>query len=92
VGRRGRRSPGIAAPSLRCLQIIERALKELGCDRRSVIRTRIFVTDISRGAEVMRAHGEFFAECPPAATLVQVSALVDPQMLVEIEADAVMAV
>ncbi len=85
-------SGDLYAQSVRCLQIIERALRELGCDRRSVIRKRIFVTDISRAAEVMRAHGEYFAECPPAATLVQVSALVDPQVLVEIEADAVMAV
>lgn len=73
----------------RSLEIIERALRELGVDRRCVIRTRMFVTDISRWQDIGRAHGEFFAGCPPATTMVEVRALIDPQMLVEIEADAV---
>jgi enamine deaminase RidA (YjgF/YER057c/UK114 family) len=73
----------------RCLEIIERALLELGADRSSVVRTRIFVTDIARWEEYGRAHREFFGEHRPATTMVQVSQLIDPEMLVEIEADAV---
>jgi hypothetical protein len=53
-----------------------------------VVRTRMFVTDISRFAEVARAHHEFFAEAPPASTMVEVKGLVHPAMLIEIEADA----
>jgi isochorismate pyruvate lyase len=79
------------AQARRCLEIIERALKELGADRTNVIRTRIFVTDISRWQEFGRAHGEFFADHPPATTMVEVKALIDPAMLVEIEADAIVS-
>ncbi len=83
-------APGdMYAQTRRCLEIIEQALSGLGSSRKGVLRTRIFVTDISRAADVMRAHGEFFAEHHPAATLVEVRALVEPEMLVEIEADAV---
>ena len=53
-----------------------------------VVRTRMFVTDISRFAEVARAHHEFFAETPPASTMVEIKRLVHPAMLIEIEADA----
>lgn len=73
----------------RCLDIIERALVELGAGRCHVVRTRIFVTDISRWEEYGRAHREFFDKHRPATTMVQVSQLIDPAMLVEIEADAV---
>lgn len=68
---------------------IERALHEAGASLQDVVRLRTFVTDISRWEEVGRAQGEVFAEIRPAATLVQVAALVDPRLLVEIEADAI---
>ena len=70
-------------------QKIERALKEAGSSLKDVVRVRTFVTDISRWEDVARAQGEVFADIRPAATLVQVTALVDPRLLVEIEVDAV---
>ena len=73
----------------RCLEIIERAIRPLGVDRRNIIRTRMFVTDIKRWEEFGRAHGEFFRDCPPATSMIEVQGLIDPQMLIEIEADAV---
>jgi len=73
----------------RCLDIIETALAELGAGLDDVVRTRMFVTDISRWQDYGRAHGERFAERPPATTMVEVRALIDPDMLIEIEADAV---
>ncbi|MBC8331229.1 MAG: RidA family protein [Anaerolineae bacterium] len=83
-------APGDAyAQTARCLQIIQKALADLGVDLSCVVRTRIFVTDISRWQEYGRAHGEFFAAHPPATTMVEVKSLIDPEMLVEIEADAV---
>ena len=66
------------------------ALEKLGARREDVVRTRIFVTDIERWEEVGRAHGEFFGEIRPAVTIVEVSRLIDPAMLVEIEAEAVL--
>lgn len=72
----------------RCFEIIETALKKLGANRSHVIRTRMFVTNIAQWQEVGRAHGEFFAGDPPATTMVEVKALIDPDMLVEVEADA----
>ncbi len=68
---------------------IAKALAEAGASLRDVVRVRTFVTDISWWTEVARAQGEVFADIRPAATLVQVSALVDPALLVEIELDAV---
>ncbi len=83
-------APGDAyAQTRRCFEIIEKALNALGADLTCVVRTRIYVTDISRWQEYGRAHGELFANHPPATTMVEVSALIDPQMLVEIEADAI---
>lgn len=72
----------------RCLLNIESALKRLGAGLEHVVRTRMFVTDISRWEEYGRAHGEFFREVMPATTMVEVSRLIDPRMLIEIEADA----
>lgn len=70
------------------LRLIEKSLEDLGMTRRQIVRTRIFVTDISRWEEVGRAHGEFFEGHPPTTTMVEVSALIDPRLLVEIEAEA----
>jgi enamine deaminase RidA (YjgF/YER057c/UK114 family) len=71
------------------LQKIERALVQAGASMRHVVRTRMFVTDISHWEQVGRAHGEFFSTIKPAATMVEVSKLIDPALLVEIEASAV---
>jgi enamine deaminase RidA (YjgF/YER057c/UK114 family) len=83
-------APGDAyAQARRCLEIIEKALSDVGATRRDVVRTRMFVTDASRWREIGRAHKEFFRGHPPTTTLVEVRSLIDPAMLVEIEVDAV---
>jgi enamine deaminase RidA (YjgF/YER057c/UK114 family) len=76
------------AQGIQCLKNIESALKRLGAGREHIVRTRMFVTDISRWEEYGRAHGEFLREVMPATTMVEVSALIDERMLIEIEADA----
>jgi isochorismate pyruvate lyase len=77
------------AQARRCLEIIRKALNDLGAGLEHVVRTRMFVTDIKRWPEFGRAHREFFATHPPATTMVEVRALIHPDMLIEIEADAV---
>ena len=77
------------AQARHALGTIERALAEAGAGLRHVVRTRMFVTDITRWEEVGRAHGEFFRDVRPAATMVEVRRLIDPEHLVEIEVDAV---
>ncbi len=72
----------------RCIAVAEQALQELGSGLRDVVRTRIYVTDIADWDAIARAHAAAFAQHPPAATMVQVAALIDPLMLVEIEVDA----
>ena len=76
------------AQTVRCIQNIERALKHFDATLDNVVRTRMFVTDISRWEEYGRAHGEYFRDAMPATTMVEVSGLIDPHMLIEIEADA----
>jgi len=76
------------AQTVQTIKNIEKALKALGATLENVVRTRMFVTDISRWEEYGRAHGEFFASIMPATTMVEISKLIDPQMLIEIEADA----
>ena len=82
-------APGDAgAQTRRCLEIIQAALAKLGDAR--IVRTRMYVTDISRWEEIARVHGEVLGSAPPAATMVEVQGLIDPEMLIEIEVDAVM--
>jgi enamine deaminase RidA (YjgF/YER057c/UK114 family) len=71
------------------LQKIERVLIRAGASMKDVIRTRIYVTDISRWEEYGKAHGEFFSEIKPCTTMVEVKGLIDPSFLVEIEASAI---
>jgi enamine deaminase RidA (YjgF/YER057c/UK114 family) len=75
----------------RCFEIACGALRELGAASEHVVRTRMYVTDITRFAEYGRAHAEFFGAAPPANTMVEIKRLVDPEMLVEVEVDAVVS-
>jgi enamine deaminase RidA (YjgF/YER057c/UK114 family) len=76
------------AQARRALEIIEQALAKAGAKMSDVVRTRVFVTDISQAEAVGRAHAEYFREIRPACTMVEVSRLISPEYLVEIEADA----
>lgn len=78
--------------AMQALRNIQRALEQADAVLADVVRTRIYVTDISRWQEVGRAHCEFFGDVRPVTTMVEVCRLIDPAMLVEIEADAVVAV
>ena len=75
----------------RCIEIIEAALAQAGAGLKDVVRTRMYVTDISLWPAIGKAHQEAFGDVHPATTMVQVSRLIDPAMLVEIEADAFIA-
>ena len=77
------------AQAKQCIEVISAALERAGARLSDVVRTRMFVTDIERWEEVGRAHQEAFGDVMPATSMVEVSRLIDPRMLVEIEADAI---
>lgn len=76
------------AQTVQCILNIERALKYFDATLENIVRTRMFVTNITRWEEYGRAHGEFFREIMPATSMIEVSKLIESEMLIEIEADA----
>lgn len=78
----------LAAQTRQTLKNIEAALKMAGTDLKAVVRTRLYLTNIGEWEKAARVHGEFFGEVRPATAMVEVSKLIDPEMLIEIEADA----
>ena len=83
-------APGDAyAQTKRCFEIIESALQELGADLSHIVRTRLYITDFAYWEDFARAHQELFGAHPPASCMVAISGLVNPDMLIEVEADAI---
>lgn len=91
VGADGKYSPSLEEQTRRSLAIVRAAIEALGGTIEQVIRTRMYVTDVSRWEEVARVHGEVFGEIRPATTIVEVAKLIDGEALIEIEADVVVA-
>ncbi|GMV98281.1 MAG: hypothetical protein AMXMBFR83_26330 [Phycisphaerae bacterium] len=87
----GTYSPSLADQTRRSLEIIQAAIEALGGRLEQVIRTRMYVTDVSKWEEVARVHGQVFGEIRPATTIVEVARLIDAAARIEIEADAVVA-
>ena len=85
----GKYPEGFEAQARRSLQIIRAAIEALGGKMENVVRTRMFVTDVSKWEEVAKAHGEVFAHIRPATTIVEIAKLIDKEALIEIEADAI---
>ena len=86
---------GVACPgdlygqTKRCLEIIEKAVNDAGGKREHIVRTRLFLKDMSNWQDAGRAHGEFFKDIRPASTMIQIVQAIDPAWLIEIEADAI---
>ena len=91
IGADGQFSPSLAEQTKRSLEIIEAALTALGAELKHVIRTRMFVADVSKWEEVAKVHGEVFGEIRPATSIVEVARLIDDAALIEIEVDAIVA-
>ena len=89
VGADGKYSPDLAVQTRRSILIIQKAIESVGGKIEQVIRTRMYVTDVSKWEQVAKVHGEVFAQIRPATTIVQVSKLIDPEAQIEIEADAI---
>lgn len=80
----------LSGQTRQCLEIIKKAIEDAGGNLTNVIRTRIMLTDISKWKEAAQVHGEFFSEIKPACTFLEVKGFVDPNWLIEVEADCVM--
>jgi len=91
VGADGKYSPDLAEQARRSLAIIQAAIEALGGKLDQVIRTRMYVTDVSKWEQVAKVHGELFAMIRPATTIVQVPQLIDKEAQIEIEADAIVS-
>lgn len=89
-GQGGTYAPGDAyAQTKRCFEIIQGALQELGADLEDIVRTRLYVTDFAYWEDYARAHQELFGAHPPASAMIGIAGLVNPDMLIEVEAEAI---